>query len=116
MSGYAKIGANGTLVPIKKIGERSTCFATLDPIAFAEFFLRERVFLINLPLSMFLLTRVIVVDAFFGCRNKVPPPFSTSIQDGYLEVGEIMQATWMLGVSHGVSPIPIPRSQVTADV
>ena len=46
---------------------------------------------------MFLLTCLIVV--------KVPPPFSTSIQDGYLEVGEIMQATWMLGASHGVSHV-----------
>ena len=35
--------------------------------------------------SMFLMTCLIMV--------KVPPPFSTSIQDGYLEVGEIMQAT-----------------------
>ena len=26
-----------------------------------------------------------------GCVPEVPPPFSTSIQDGYLEVGEIMQ-------------------------
>ena len=45
--------------------------------------------------------------AFFSCKGscEVPAPFSSSIQDGYLEVGEIMQAPdggWDLSeITHG---------------
>jgi len=84
------------------IKKRFTCFVTIDPIAFTEFFERNFFCWLLCLGSMFLMTCLTMV--------KVPPPFSTSIQDGYLEVGEIMQAT-MLGSSHGVShlnpPIPI---------
>ena len=92
MSRSAKRGTNGAMEQWYQKKIHMFCsFVTIDPIAFAEFF--KRIFFcwwICLG-SMFLLVPCLIMV-------KVPPPFSTSIQDGYLEVGEIMQATLDVGL------------------